>query len=229
MYKNDFREIVLIEVRKFLPEVPSWDDMARFVRIRGDLVDSPDQLDLADITTAVEQAAFYRYATVVDSVFANRVVDKPQTQEFIDLRTIHIAYATDVAYAEGLNQTEPRVFPPKSTTDIPMWKQRSRFFRRVWLQRGAQLWILPKVENDLTVFIYGLETPHYDANDQLVGLLPGDEYSLARYIAAEFLEPFQPQLAAQWKQECITEWVLQRQKHAWNARYRGRNFTRTVI
>jgi len=229
MTKSDFRELILLQVRKFLPEVPSWDDMARFVRVAGEPVLSPDNLSYVDDMTVAESAAFKKYASILRHERDTVVFNLNNGDESFDMEQYHLSTVEDLAFADGHNQPRPTFFPLKSTVEVPFWQVGRRLPHTVWLMRGTRVFLLPPPGRDITVFVRGVISPHYEpVTERLVAVTPGDEYSLARYIAAEFLEPFNPQVAQIWRQESIAEWVLERQKRAWERRYTGRNRTRAV-
>ncbi|GIW59451.1 MAG: hypothetical protein KatS3mg087_0517 [Patescibacteria group bacterium] len=227
MTQAEFRELILLEVRKFLPEVPSWDDMARFVRISGAPVSSPDNLDYSTAMTNVERAAFRKYASILEHERASVITNKNAGDPSTNIDNFYLLTVEDLAIAKGHNQPEPRIYPLK-TVSRPPYHASGRTYRYLWAQAGNVVTIYPTPNEDYTLFLTGVVYPHYDSG-QLVAVTPGDEYTLARYIAAEFLEPFNPQITQVWRQEAITEWVLERQKRAWSRHFKGRNVLRRVF
>lgn len=228
MTQTEFRELVLIEVRKFLPEVPSWDDMARFVRISGAPVSSPDGLDYSTSMTSVERAAFRKYASILQHERASVVTNMNAGQSSVDLDDFFMLDLEDIALAKGHNQIEPKIYPIRVVTRPSYDMHRYLVRRYYWYRFGNKVNLFPVPDMDYTLFLTGIIYPHYD-NGDLVAVTPGDEYSLARYIASEFLEPFNPQVASAWRQEVISEWVLERQKRAWSRHFEGRSMTRRVF
>jgi len=220
MNQNDFRNLVLVHIRKFLPEIPSWQDMVRILRMRtGNNISSPDQLDYSNELIAAEVAGFYKYAQILkiakENYTFNATSDSTNTYAEINTNNTPIMYVDDLAIAKGPNATEPTIYPTKTPTKPPIWKAKNWHGDILWYETGTTIGICPARDPAYTFFIYATIRPYYDQNNQLVGVEPGDEHSIARYIAGELIESINPELGLTWKNDSINQWTLKRQHIAW--------------
>ena len=230
MTQNDFRNLSLTHVRKLVPEIPSWQDMIRFLRMRtGNNITSPDQLDYSNELIAAELAGFNRYAQILkyakDNLTLNANADATNTYAEISLANTPIIIVEDFAIAKGHNATQPEIYPTKTISKPPLWKAKQWQGETLWYESGDIIGIYPARENHYTFFIYGVIRPHYDNTLTLVGVAPGDEHSIAKYIAGELIESTNPQLGLAWKNNAVSEWALKRQHLAWEEATAGRNKT----
>jgi len=216
MSQNDFRNLILVHIRKMLPEIPSWQDMVRILRMRtGNNISSPDQLDYSNELIAAEIAGFYRYAQTLRSAKDNFVMNatKDSTGAYAEVSTANtpIVFLEDLSVADQADATEPTIFPTKTPTKPPLWKSTTWQGDLLWYESGSKVGICPAMENNYTFFIYAVIRPYYDQDNILVGVEPGDEHSIARYIAGELIESVNPELGMTWKNDSFAQWLLKRQ------------------
>jgi len=220
MSQNDFRNLILVHIRKMLPEIPSWQDMVRILRMRtGNNISSPDQLDYSNELIAAEIAGFHRYAQTLKVAKNNFVMNatKDSTGAYAEVSTANtpIVFVEDLSIAAQANATEPTIFPTKTPTKPPLWRAKTWQGDILWYESGSIVGICPARENNYTFFIYAVIRPHYNENNTLVGVDPGDEHSIARYIAGELIESINPELGMTWKNDSVSQWALKRQHLAW--------------
>jgi len=220
MSLNDFRNLILVHIRKMLPEIPTWQDMVRILRMRtGHNISSPDQLDYSNELIAAEIAGFHRYAQTLKVAKNNFVMNatKDSTGAYAEVSTANtpIVFVEDLSIAAQANAPQPTMFPTKTPTKPPLWRAKTWQGDILWYESGSIVGICPARENNYTFFIYAVIRPHYNENNTLVGVDPGDEHSIARYIAGELIESINPELGMTWKNDSVSQWALKRQHLAW--------------
>jgi len=216
MNQNDFRNLILVYIRKMLPEIPTWQDMVRILRMRtGHNISSPDQLDYSNELIAAEIAGFYRYAQTLkvakDNFVMNATRDPINAYAEVSTANTPIVFVEDLSIAPQANATEPTIFPSKTSTKPPLWRARTWQGDILWYESGSKVGVCPATENNYTFFIYAVIRPYYDQNNILVGVEPGDEHSIAKYIAGELIESVNLELGMAWKNDSFTQWILKRQ------------------
>jgi hypothetical protein len=227
MTQNQFRDLILTQIRKILPEIPSWQDMIRYLRMRtGHNIESPDQLDYSNELIAAEENAFVKYAYTLQSVRTSATIDVPAntTDPFLEFNytSTHILIPTDIAYSRS-STDRPELFPQKSITKPPLWSTTKHYTVPIWYINGSNIGIVPNPKTNIRVFLHGIMKPHYDTDNNLVGVDPGDEHSIALYAAGELIEAVNPQLGITWKQSALRDWSIKRQQLAWHEAVYGRN------
>jgi hypothetical protein len=220
MRQEDFRNLILVQIRKMMPEIPSWQDMVRILRMRtGHNISSPDQLDYSNELIAAELAGFYKYAQILKAAKDNFVMNaaRDSTGVYAEVSTANtpIVFVEDLSIAAEPNAPQPTIFPTKTPTKPPLWRAKMWQGDILWYESGSIVGICPARSDNYTFFIYAVIRPYYDKDNMLVGVEPGDEHSIARYIAGELIESINPELGMTWKNDSVTQWALKRQHLAW--------------
>lgn len=233
MTRDSLKDLVFIEIRKIFPELMGWYDLVRFRRMQDATWTADDNLMLDNEYDMVVNNTLRLYGLKTKRYKGE--VQFNTDRDRIPYEDLGILSVDEVARG-GVSDTGPTTRLIKVIDPVSRWsvddkcygRWRNRFLvgeATHWYDEGNQILIIHPPEREHRFFIYGVRTPYFDVahGEVLRGVSIEDEMSLARYIAGELIEAFQPQLGIQWKLEAERQWERSAIRTGWD---KVRNSTR---
>lgn len=227
MTRDQFQKLVLMQLRQVMPELPTWEDAIRYLRLTGESMESFDNLGSYESLIDHQMAeSFRRYGDLSWHSYHDEQVRVPAGQS--ELRI--------VSYVSGVGLTH--VFDPDR-----IW-QGSRILTRIDTpaqipQGGSGLWgyavlsdrvrLYNPPDQDVTLRIVGYGYPYFEVmgaspapTDLLMGVRAGTEYALARHVMSYMLDSVDPKSSQAIRSEIETGWLMDKQRNAWERLRRSR-------
>lgn len=221
MTRADFEASVFMQLRQIIPELPSWEEATRYLRVVGESVDSFDQLgSYKPLYELMVAEAFRRYGDLSWNCYLDEEVqtDKPM----IAIESYNVAPDTTHVYdPERVWNQDLGIWLDRDETPGPETAETGPPERYSVL--GGAIRFYPKPDKIYKIRFVGRGYPYFQPvnssdpkTDLLIGVRPGTEYQLARYVFSYLIDQINLNLANAIRQEIEAIWLMDRQRNAWN-------------